>query len=47
MLNFFADVLVAIYASLQDWVDGVASWHRFFGWLLLFVALSAIFCLFF
>ena len=42
-MTFLADLLQAIYSTLQDWADGIASWNRFLAALLFIIAISAIF----
>lgn len=43
MLDLLTGVVDAVYATLQDWVDGTASFGRFIGYLLLCLAISVLF----
>jgi hypothetical protein len=36
--------LQAFHATLEDWVDGIESWPRFWMWVLTFAALGCIPC---
>lgn len=43
MVDFLVSVVQAGYATLQDWVDGTASWTRFVAYLLACLAISFLF----
>jgi hypothetical protein len=36
------EILQAVYATMEDWAEGIASWPRFFFWLLFFIASGAV-----
>jgi hypothetical protein len=46
-MGVIALFLQALYATLSDWADGVASWPRFWMWVLVFAALSCFPCFLF